>query len=82
MSLFNKSKLQEPASDDRTAANSSCPSRDNCPMFELFGLEAGTRIIRSRYCDSTKHTTCARFEKMSQGLQVPKNLLPNGDTLK
>lgn len=38
-------------------------------------------IWKAMYCHVSKHSECKRFIMACQGLSVPLNLLPNGQTL-
>lgn len=58
----------------------SCSHATVCELFSQFTMESTLRIWRINYCDS-HYVRCERYERISQGLEVPPNLLPNGKTL-
>jgi hypothetical protein len=60
-----------------------CTHQNDCALFDRFAMSSSLKIWRLLYCDTDgKYVKCARFEAARQGLSIPANLLPNGETLK
>lgn len=59
----------------------SCPHLDSCPMFRIFQTKSLLKIWTMRFCESNLYPTCERFQLAERGMLVPRNLLPNGQTL-
>ena len=64
-----------------TALAQSCPNQASCPMFEIFRSTTGLAMIKKLYCESAGYARCERYSQMRKGIEIPKNLLPNGDLL-
>lgn len=58
-----------------------CPNQSSCPMFEIFRSSTGLNMIKKLYCESPGYARCERYNQMRKGIEVPHNLLPNGDLL-
>lgn len=58
-----------------------CSHVSSCELFPLFKLRQTLKIWQLNYCDSPKHTECARFQASAAGKSVPPTLLPNGKHL-
>ncbi len=59
-----------------------CPHLNHCPMFQMFQSKGLLKIWLRRYCESENHVKCARYSLSLLGQSIPRNLLPNGQSLK
>ena len=62
-------------------AENDCPHISSCEMYSLLRLAGTLKTWQSRYC-CADYGQCARYQRSSQGMPVPKNLMPNGSLLK
>ena len=65
---------------DGAAPASECGNLKNCAVWKKFNTDSKMVWIKA-YCQGVKQSECVRKQRSSQGLSVPENLLPNGDTL-
>lgn len=54
-----------------------CEHSFGCPLFPILSKSNALEYWKRSYCEGD-YQRCARFEKMSKGLLVEPNLLPNG----
>lgn len=54
-----------------------CPQMDSCSMFPLLKLSGSLQSWKERYC-SGDHQSCERYKRISKGLTVAPDMLPNG----
>ncbi len=60
----------------------NCPSMYNCPLYPLFKSESTLKVFKLRYCMG-KFNNCERRIRAfaEEIIEVPNNLLPNGELL-
>lgn len=56
-----------------------CPHSETCALYPK--LTTSLTVWKIAFCNSEKHTTCARYLLSQQGKPVPATLLPNGRNL-
>lgn len=47
-------------------------------MYAMFQNVHALEVWKKLYCNTPRHTKCARYEMALQGETAPANLLPNG----
>ncbi len=61
----------------------SCPSVSNCELYKQFTFESTKNILMMRYCKGDYDKCERRIRAFSEDIiEVPYNLLPNGQLLK
>jgi len=58
----------------------ACSNRSTCQLFRIFASKPSLRVWSEWYCDGD-HARCARVRRASLGEDVPRWLLPNGQSL-
>lgn len=59
-----------------------CRHAPGCELYGAFSLQGALRIWKSRFCQSEdRHSSCERYILSAKGEPVPRNLLPNGESL-
>lgn len=56
---------------------SSCPHATTCRLYPILSASNALDYWVDAYCKG-EHRRCARFSRLSEGLTVAPNLLPNG----
>ena len=62
---------------NQTATQDNCPHTYSCKLFPILKASNALDYWSRAYC-SGEYRRCARFSRMSEGLVVAPNLLPNG----
>lgn len=61
--------------------NTDCPKLEKCEMFKKFNSDNTRKYFIQMYCkDNFK--TCERKKKSDSGVEVPADLLPDGNFIK
>lgn len=58
-----------------------CPRMSGCPVFPEFRTQAALKTMQALYCEGD-YQRCERFKSVSDGVVPPRNLLPDGTTLR
>lgn len=59
---------------------SGCPQAKDCALYARFSTQGFLRIWQITFCEAD-FARCERFQRSSQGLPVPADMLPNGTIL-
>lgn len=62
---------------NQSVAETTCPHSYSCKLFPILKASNALDYWSKAYCDGD-YRRCARFTRMSEGLAVAPNLLPNG----
>ena len=62
---------------ESTISTEVCPHSHGCALFPILSKSNALEYWSRSYCQG-EFRRCARFERMSKGLLVEPNLLPNG----
>jgi len=65
---------------DGAVTGVECENLKNCAVWKKFYTDNKMFWIKA-YCQGPKRSECARKQRLSQGLSVAEDLLPNGETL-
>jgi hypothetical protein len=63
--------------NNQSQVGNTCPHSYNCKLFPILKASNSLAYWSNAYCDG-EYRQCARFTRLSEGLAVAPNLLPNG----